>query len=108
MTRVVALSGGVGGARFAHGLSRALPGESLTIIVNTGDDFEHWGLAISPDLDTVMYTLSDLGDEERGWGLLGETFRALEMMKRYGANQPQPAVPGGATTQPTTEPSRTS
>ncbi len=84
--KVVALSGGVGGARFAHGLSRALPGESLTVIVNTGDDFEHWGLSISPDLDTVMYTLSDLGDEARGWGLEGETFRALEMMKRYGAD----------------------
>lgn len=86
MTRVVCLSGGVGGARFAHGLSRALPGESSTIIVNTGDDFVHWGLYVSPDLDTVMYTLADLGDEARGWGLQGETFRALEAMKRYGAD----------------------
>jgi LPPG:FO 2-phospho-L-lactate transferase len=85
MTNVVALSGGVGGARFAHGLSRALGPDELTIIVNTGDDFVHWGLTICPDLDTVMYTLSDLGDEARGWGLQGETFRALEMMKRYGA-----------------------
>jgi LPPG:FO 2-phospho-L-lactate transferase len=86
MTNVVCLSGGVGGARFAHGLSRALPGASLTIVVNTGDDFEHWGLSVSPDLDTVMYTLSDLADEARGWGLEGETFRALEMMKRYGGD----------------------
>ena len=84
MTRVVALSGGVGGARFAHGLSRAIPGDSLTIIVNTGDDFEHWGLSISPDLDTVMYTLSGLANEARGWGLQEETFGALEMVKRYG------------------------
>jgi LPPG:FO 2-phospho-L-lactate transferase len=84
---VVALSGGVGGARFAHGLSRAIAGDALTVIVNTGDDFEHWGLAISPDLDTVMYTLADLADEARGWGLTGETFRALDMMRRYGAEE---------------------
>jgi LPPG:FO 2-phospho-L-lactate transferase len=81
---VVALSGGVGGARLAHGLSRALAPDALTVIVNTGDDLEHWGLHVSPDLDTVMYTLADLADEERGWGLRGETFRALDMMKRYG------------------------
>ena len=83
---VVALSGGVGGARFVHGLSRALPADALTVIVNTGDDFVHWGLAVSPDLDTVMYTLADLADEERGWGLKGETFRALEAMRRYGCD----------------------
>ncbi|MFI5296622.1 MAG: 2-phospho-L-lactate transferase [Polyangiales bacterium] len=83
---VVVLSGGVGGARFAHGVSRALPPESLTVVVNTGDDFEHWGLSISPDLDTVMYTLADLADEARGWGLTGETFRALDAMKRYGGD----------------------
>lgn len=81
---VVALSGGVGGARFAHGLSKALPAEALTLIVNTGDDFVHWGLAISPDLDTVMYTLAELSDDERGWGLEGETFSALERVRRYG------------------------
>ena len=57
---VVALSGGVGGARLMHGLSRVLDADAVTMIVNTGDDFEHWGLAISPDLDTVMYTLADL------------------------------------------------
>lgn len=83
---VVALSGGVGGARFLHGLSRALAPETLVTIVNTGDDFEHWGLHISPDLDTVMYTLSDLAHEERGWGLAEETFNALSMVKRYGGN----------------------
>lgn len=81
---VVALSGGVGGARLAHGLSKALPPEALTLIVNTGDDFVHWGLAISPDLDTVMYTLAELSDDERGWGLKGETFSALERVRHYG------------------------
>lgn len=82
---VVALSGGVGGARLVHGLDRALPAGLLTTIVNTGDDFEHWGLAISPDVDTVMYTLADLAHVERGWGLADESFETLSMMKRYGA-----------------------
>ena len=81
---VVALSGGVGGARLLHGLSHVLEPDALTCIVNTGDDFEHWGLCISPDLDTVMYTLADLAPEERGWGLTEETFHALEMIRRYG------------------------
>lgn len=82
--RVVCLSGGVGGARFVHGLARALPAGALSVIVNTGDDFQHWGLSVSPDLDTVMYTLADLADVERGWGLAEESFGALAMMKRYG------------------------
>lgn len=82
--KVVALSGGVGGARFVQGLAAALPAESLTVVVNTGDDFAWWGLAISPDLDTVMYTLAGLAHEERGWGLRGETFHALSMVQRYG------------------------
>jgi LPPG:FO 2-phospho-L-lactate transferase len=85
-TSVVALSGGVGGARLLHGLSRVLPPEALSVIVNTGDDFEHWGLSISPDLDTVMYTLADLAPEERGWGLSEESFHALEMVRRYGGD----------------------
>ncbi len=83
-SHVVALSGGVGGARFLDGLAQALPPGALTAIVNTGDDFEHLGLTICPDLDTVMYTLSALADEERGWGLRGETFAALSMVRRYG------------------------
>jgi LPPG:FO 2-phospho-L-lactate transferase len=83
MKKVVALSGGVGGARLVHGLSRALPGSSLTVIVNTGDDFEHWGLHVSPDCDTVMYTLADLAHEERGWGLAEESFETLAMVRRY-------------------------
>jgi LPPG:FO 2-phospho-L-lactate transferase len=82
---VVLLSGGVGGARLAHGLDRALPPGALTVIVNTGDDLEHWGLSISPDLDTVMYTLAELAHVERGWGLADETFHAHGMMQRYGA-----------------------
>lgn len=86
MTRVVALSGGVGGARLMHGLARALAPGELTIVVNTGDDFEHWGLRVSPDLDTVMYTLADLAHEERGWGLAEESFAALEMVRRYGGD----------------------
>ena len=81
---VVALSGGVGGARLVHGLSKVLAPEALTVIVNTGDDFTHWGLAISPDLDTVMYTLAELSDEQRGWGLRDETFAALERVRAYG------------------------
>lgn len=81
---VVLLSGGVGGARFADGVAAALEPNTLTIVVNTGDDFEHWGLHIAPDLDTVMYTLSGLAHEKRGWGLYEETFHALSMVSRYG------------------------
>ena len=65
---VVALCGGVGGAKLAQGLARVLPGEDLTIIVNTGDDFRHLGLWISPDIDSVLYALADLSDPVRGWG----------------------------------------
>jgi LPPG:FO 2-phospho-L-lactate transferase len=81
---VVALSGGVGGARLLDGLARALPRGSLTAVVNTGDDFVHLGLHVSPDLDTVMYTLAGLAHEERGWGLAEETFAGLSMVKRFG------------------------
>lgn len=81
--KVVALSGGVGGARLVEGLCRALDGD-LTVIVNTGDDCVHWGLAIAPDLDTVMYTLAGLGDDARGWGLAGDTFAALDAMRALG------------------------
>ncbi|HXX66630.1 MAG TPA: 2-phospho-L-lactate transferase [Polyangiaceae bacterium] len=80
---VVVLSGGVGGARLVDGLARALPPGALVVIVNTGDDFVHLGLHVSPDLDTVMYTLAGLAHEERGWGLAEETFAAMGMVKRY-------------------------
>jgi LPPG:FO 2-phospho-L-lactate transferase len=82
--KVVYLSGGVGGARLAHGLSRALGPESLTLAVNTGDDLWHWGVRICPDLDTVMYTLADLAAVERGWGLAEESFAALAFVEKYG------------------------
>lgn len=81
---VVALAGGVGGSRLAQGLARALPHEALTVVVNTGDDLTHVGLTVCPDLDTLMYTLGGLGDRERGWGLRDESFRAMEMLGRYG------------------------
>jgi LPPG:FO 2-phospho-L-lactate transferase len=84
LDRVVLLSGGVGGARFLDGLTRHLGPGSLTAIVNTGDDFQHLGLHISPDLDTCMYTLSGLADEARGWGLAGETFAALDRLAAMG------------------------
>jgi LPPG:FO 2-phospho-L-lactate transferase len=71
---VVALSGGIGGAKLALGLSRVVPPERLIVVANTGDDFEHLGLAISPDLDTLMYTLAGLSDPERGWGRRDETW----------------------------------
>lgn len=82
--RIVYLSGGVGGARLLAGLARVAEAASITVVVNTGDDFRHWGLYIAPDLDTVMYTLAGLSHEERGWGLAEESFAALDMMRRYG------------------------
>jgi LPPG:FO 2-phospho-L-lactate transferase len=81
---VVLLVGGVGGAKLALGLAHVLPPEALTVIVNTADDFEHLGLHVSPDLDTVMYTLSGLANPDTGWGLSGDTFKAMEMVGRYG------------------------
>lgn len=81
---MVYLSGGVGGARLLDGLNRCVPPEALTAIVNTADDLVHWGLHVSPDVDTVLYTLSGLADEKRGWGQKSESFRALDMVERYG------------------------
>lgn len=81
---VLALCGGVGGAKLAFGLTRILPPEHLTIAVNTGDDFEHLGLHVSPDIDTVVYTLSDLADRVRGWGLAGETWAFMGSVGRLG------------------------
>ena len=81
---IVALAGGVGGAKLADGLARCLPAEKLSVIVNTGDDFEHWGLKICPDLDTVCYTLAGLANAETGWGRAKETFQALEAVSSLG------------------------
>ncbi len=82
--KIVALAGGVGGAKLAHGLAQILPSENLTVIVNTGDDFEHYGLYISPDLDTVCYTLAGLANPETGWGRVDESWNAIENAKRLG------------------------
>ena len=81
---ILALAGGVGGAKLAHGLADNLSPEQLTIIVNTGDDFEHLGLHISPDLDTVTYTLAGLNNKQQGWGLEGETWAFMTALKRLG------------------------
>jgi LPPG:FO 2-phospho-L-lactate transferase len=81
---IVALAGGVGGAKLAHGLALAGGGADLAVVVNTGDDFELFGLRISPDLDTVLYTLAGLANPDTGWGLAGDTFAALDMLARYG------------------------
>jgi LPPG:FO 2-phospho-L-lactate transferase len=82
--KVVALAGGVGGARLADGLAQVLPPEDLTIVVNTGDDFEHFGLYICPDLDTVCYTLAGLVNPVNGWGRSDETWRVLETVEFFG------------------------
>jgi LPPG:FO 2-phospho-L-lactate transferase len=82
--RVVVLVGGVGGAKLALGLARALPPGALKIIVNTADDFEHLGLHVSPDVDTLMYTLAGLQNPQFGWGVRDDTFRAMDMVERYG------------------------
>jgi len=82
--RVAALAGGVGGAKLVDGLANVLSNDQLTVIVNTGDDFIHWGLHISPDLDTICYTLAGVASKETGWGLAGDHFSALEMVKRLG------------------------
>ncbi len=84
-TPVLLLAGGGGGAKLAAGLANALPVEALTIVVNTGDDEEFHGLHVSPDLDTVMYTLAGLINPETGWGVKGDTFTALETLERLGA-----------------------
>ena len=82
--KVCALAGGVGGAKLADGLQNVLPAGDLTVVVNTADDFDLWGLRICPDLDTVMYTLAGISNPETGWGLSGESFDALSMLERYG------------------------
>ncbi len=82
--KIVALAGGVGGAKLAHGLAQVLPVENLTIIVNTGDDFEHYGLYVSPDVDTVCYTLAGLANAETGWGRVNETWNVMQNASKLG------------------------
>ncbi len=81
---ITVLSGGVGGSRFLQGLVRIVPPSEITVIVNTGDDDEFFGLYVSPDIDIVTYALAGLVDEERGWGYRGDTFHWLEAMARFG------------------------
>ena len=83
-TKVVALCGGVGGAKLAYGLSRVLADGELAIVVNTGDDFDHLGLHISPDIDSVTYALAELDDPERGWGRRDESWRFMEALGELG------------------------
>lgn len=81
---VLALAGGVGGAKLVLGLSRVLGGGELVVVGNTGDDFNHLGLAISPDLDTLLYTLAGLADRSRGWGRQDETWKFMEALEQFG------------------------
>jgi LPPG:FO 2-phospho-L-lactate transferase len=84
LDNIVVLVGGVGGAKLAHGLAQILAPERLTVIVNTGDDFWHYGLKICPDLDTVMYTLAGWVDKTNGWGVADDTINTLSALGRYG------------------------
>jgi LPPG:FO 2-phospho-L-lactate transferase len=81
---IVVLAGGVGGAKMAQGLQAALPPGDLIVVVNTADDFDLYGLWISPDLDTVMYTLAGIADPVNGWGVAGDTRNTLDAIARYG------------------------
>src|SRR5688572_16839228 len=78
------LAGGTGAARFLQGLVQVVPEDQIHVIVNVGDDTEIWGLHISPDIDSIIYSLSGKLDEVRGWGLKDETFRCLELIQTYG------------------------
>src|SRR5215212_10306995 len=82
--KVCALAGGVGGAKLASGLQDVLPPGELSVVVNTADDFDLWGLHVCPDLDTVMYTLAGISNPETGWGIENESFATLGMLERYG------------------------
>jgi LPPG:FO 2-phospho-L-lactate transferase len=82
---MVVLTGGTGGAKFVQGLQRVLPAEEITVVVNTGDDLDWWGLHVSPDIDSVVYSLAGVLSSDRGWGVEGDTFSCLEWMKQLGA-----------------------
>jgi LPPG:FO 2-phospho-L-lactate transferase len=84
MPKITCLAGGVGAARFLQGLIKVVPAGDLTVIVNTGDDFEQHGLLISPDIDIITYTLAGIVNEQTGWGIKGDTFHCLESLKRLG------------------------
>ena len=82
--KIVCLSGGVGGAKLAYGLSQILSPEQLTIVVNTGDDFEYLGFYIAPDIDTVTYTLAGVNNKTQGWGIEGETWNFMKQLEKQG------------------------
>jgi LPPG:FO 2-phospho-L-lactate transferase len=82
--KITALAGGTGAAKLLRGLGRLMDQRDLTVVVNTGDDAEIWGLHVSPDLDTVCYTLGGVIDERKGWGLADETFHTLDQIGRFG------------------------
>jgi len=82
---ITCFAGGVGAARFLDGLSRVYPPDRITVIVNTGDDLEYLGAYISPDIDIITYTLAGIVDEEKGWGIKGDTYRCMEQLERYSA-----------------------
>ena len=79
--RILALSGGVGGAKLARGLTRELSVDELIVVCNTGDDFEHLGLTVCPDLDSVLYAVAGLADDARGWGRADETWNFLDALR---------------------------
>ena len=81
---IVVLAGGVGAARFLQGVVQVVPQEQLTVIVNTGDDRDFYGLHVSPDSDIVMYTLADMVDEAHGWGIRGDTYNTMPQLTQYG------------------------
>ncbi len=81
---IVVFTGGTGGTKLVQGLQQVVAPENLTVIVNTGDDIEWWGLHVSPDIDSVLYGLSDLLSTDRGWGVDNDSFRCLERMKQLG------------------------
>ena len=83
-TKITCLAGGVGAARFLQGLAKIFPEENITVVVNTGDDIELYGLHISPDIDIITYTLAGIVDEEKGWGIRNDTFYCLAMLQHYG------------------------
>ena len=82
--KVLALAGGVGGAKLCLGLAKVLEPDELQIVVNTGDDEEFYGLLVSPDLDTVMYTLAGMANPDTGWGIRGDTFDTLSSLGGWG------------------------
>jgi LPPG:FO 2-phospho-L-lactate transferase len=86
MPAYLALTGGVGGAKLALGLAKILPPTDLAFLVNTGDDFEHLGLHVSPDVDTLTYTLSDLSNPDTGWGRRGESWNFIDSLKQLGGD----------------------